>query len=92
MSENDNWELDHHFYNQDIVTWPVYKRFATYLGARGFLYIQETTKKENPSKDFNYTVSMGANSDRSYSGCFYNTLKIDTLEKAMIELNKIWKN
>ena len=38
--------------------------------------------------DFMFVSSFGANSDLSYSGCFFNDPKVKTLEDAKRELEK----
>lgn len=52
----------------------------------GKIYLQANTPH------FSFTVSCGANSDRSYSGCFYGHNDITTAEQAMNELVRMRDN
>lgn len=48
---------------------------------RGKIYLRD-------EPNFPYTVSCGANSDRSHSGCFYSTTRnVATIADAMLELD-----
>lgn len=73
-----NWEKTNNYYNRDVVkcdvwSYKVSKRITIYL-------------MDEPN--YTYTVSAGANSDSSYTGCFFGCAEINTLDKAKEALKR----
>lgn len=71
------WVKTNDYYNRAVVKCDVYSIKVT---KKRTVYLQD-------SENFNFTFSCGANSDYSFSGCFYGTT-IKTLDQAMEYLNK----
>lgn len=77
------WIKTNDYYNRDVVTCDVYSRPVKRASGRtGMLYVMD-------GNSFMYTCSMGANSDYSYTGCFYECIKITNVNEAMIAIDKI---
>ena len=80
------WTKTNDYYNREVVTCDVYSRPVKRVrGKGGMLYVMN---KDN----FTYTCSMGANSDYSYTGCFFECTKITNVNEAMIAIDKIVKS
>lgn len=77
------WTKTNDYYNREVVTCDVWSRpCPRSYGKGGMLYVM--------NKDsFTYTVSMGANSDYSFTGCFFECTKIKTIEDAMNAIDKL---
>lgn len=78
------WTKTNDYYNREIVTQDVWSRKCR----RGKIYVID-------GKHFTYTFSCGANSDYSFTGCFFGCSKITTIEQAMKvidEIAKLWLN
>ncbi len=79
----NTWTKTNDYYNREVVTCDVYSRPVKRASGRtGMLYVMD---KDN----FTYTCSMGANSDYSYTGCFYGCPKITNVNEAMEAIDKI---
>lgn len=79
------WKKTNDYYNREVVSCDVYSRPASKgRGRSGMIYVMD---KDN----FTYTFSMGANSDYSFTGCFFECAKIKTVEDAMNAINEIAK-
>lgn len=61
-----------HIYNTDVVKCPVWGKNFEY----GTVFVMD-------EGTFTYTASFGANSDNSYSGCFFECFKVKTVQDAM---------
>jgi len=75
----NNWVKTNDYYNREVVTCDVWSKKIT---AKRTIYLMDSKEKH-----FTYTFSCGANSDYSFTGCFFETT-IDTLEKAMAYLDE----
>ena len=72
------WNKTNDYYNRDVVTSDVWSRKCRY----GKIYVID-------NKDFTYTFSCGANSDYSFTGCFFGLSKITTVQQAMSVIDVI---
>ena len=73
-----NWKKTTDFYNREVVKCDVWsKKFG-----RGMVYVQD-------KGSFQYSQSMGANSEHSFTGCFYLSTKVKTVQQAMNALDVI---
>lgn len=79
-----NWNKTNDHYNREVVTEDVWSRKCR----RGKIYVIDKAP-------FTYTFSCGANSDYSFTGCFFGCSKITTAEQAMNVVDQIatlWLN
>ena len=72
------WNKTNDYYNREAVTQDVWSRKCR----RGKIYVID----EAP---FSYTFSCGANSDYSFTGCFFGCSKITTIEQAILAIDEI---
>lgn len=78
------WTKTNDYYNREVVTPDVWSRKCR----RGKIYVTD-------GEHFTYTFSCGANSDYSFTGCFFGCSKITTVKLAMKvidEIAKLWLN
>ena len=68
----ENWNKTNDFYNREVVTQDVWSRKCKY----GTIYVIDKIP-------FTYTFSCGADSDYSFTGCFYGCSKITNIHQAM---------
>ncbi len=77
------WTKTNDYYNRDVVTCDVYSRIAYRgVGKPRKIYVMD-------EGSFTYTFSMGANSDSSFSDCFFECTKITNVIEAMAAIDKI---
>lgn len=67
-----NWTKTNDYYNREVVKEDVWSRKCR----RGKIYVINKAP-------FTYTISCGANSDFSFTGCLFGCSKITTVEQAM---------
>jgi len=79
---NNQWNKTNNYYNRDVVKCDVYSKPFKAQYIRGTVYVMD-------EKDFMFTCSFGANSDYSYTGCFFECTKIKTVTDAMDAIDKI---
>lgn len=82
--ESTKWSKTNDYYDRKVVTEDVWSRKCK----RGMVYVID-----KPS--FTYTFSCGANSEYSFTGCFFGCSKITTVQEAMVALDEIaarWLN
>lgn len=73
------------YYNPEVVKCPVWAKEFKRTGKPVIVYLQD-------AGSFTFTVSAGANSDYSYTGCFYQS-PVKTVEQAQQILDEyipIW--
>ncbi|GAB6119606.1 hypothetical protein [Dysgonomonas termitidis] len=78
------WTKTNDYYNREVVKEDVWSRKCR----RGKIYVIDR-------KNFTYTFSCGADSDYSFTGCFFGCSKITTVEQAMNVVDQIatlWLN
>ena len=74
------WEkTTEHIYDPQFVKCDVYRKRIR----RGFVYLMD-----NKQTHFTFTVSCGANSSRSFTGCFFGDEAVMTVQDAMNALDK----
>lgn len=67
-------------YDRSVVTEDVYaKKFG-----RGTVYLID-------GRSFQFTANYGANSEKSYTGCFFGDDSVKTVEQAMAKLDTKFK-
>jgi len=67
------WVKTNDYYNREVVTCDVWS----------YKVSQNTTIYLMDEPNFTFTVSAGADSDRSYTGCFYGHPEVTNLSQAM---------
>ena len=72
------WTKTNDYYNREVVTQDVWSRKCR----RGKIYVIDKAP-------FTYTFSCGANSDYSFTGCFFGCSKITTVEQATEVIDQI---
>jgi hypothetical protein len=77
MAKKQNvWAKTNDYYNREVVKCDVWsKKFG-----RGMVYLMDR-------EGFTYTQSMGANSEHSFTGSFYSSTKVKTVQDAMDALD-----
>ena len=70
MVDHESWKLVQWPYEPSVKTPTYFRQFG-----RCKVYLRH-------DENFHYTCSAGPNSDWSYSGCFYNCTKINSLDEA----------
>lgn len=71
------WKKTNDFYNRDVVKFDVY---SYKVSKRITIYLQD-------GNDYTFTVSAGANSQFSYTGCFFGH-NLKNVEEAMRLIEK----
>lgn len=72
------WKKTNNYYNREVVKCDVWSYIVS---PRITIYLQD-------QPNFMFTVSAGANSDNSYTGCFYGHSEITNVHEAMDAIAK----
>ena len=72
------WEKTNNYYNPEVVTCDVW---SFIVSPKITIYLQD-------EPNFTFTVSAGANSNNSYTGCFFGHPEVTNVQDAMEAISK----